>query len=208
MSGFIAALNSDNKGANAPFFMVMFMRKLFIISLVISLYFTALPEFAAYQLPFDQTKTFPTVQAAAEYYANLLGGTSCKADGNRFKIYRVKSISDPSFVIFQQETYLDNKCQVFSSKGDISVTLIVVDDPTTPCEASKGQTGKVGWNSYFWGSATPSRDICSSALMGGCVALTGDHLCVNIDPEHKIDPSLYECEALYIVQDTPWSPSE
>ncbi|QGM12449.1 attachment protein [Vibrio phage VP24-2_Ke] len=185
--------------------MVMFMRKFFIISLVISLYFTVLPAFAAYQLPFDQTKTFPTVQAAAEYYANLLGGTSCKADGNRFKIYRVKSISDPSFVI-QQETYLDNKCQVFSSKGDISVTLIVVDDPTT-CEASKGQTGKVGWNSYFWGSVTPSRYICSSAY-GGCVALTGDHLCINIDPEAlKNDPSLYDCDALYIVQDTPCSPS-
>ncbi|EKZ9054579.1 adsorption protein [Vibrio vulnificus] len=70
------------------------------------------------------------------------------------------------------------------------------------CLSIKGETGKIGWNSAWWGKASPSSYVCSPKG-DGCVALVGESYCIDIDPDALAsDPGLYDCDAYYIVQET------
>ncbi|HFQ5318553.1 TPA: adsorption protein, partial [Vibrio vulnificus] len=70
------------------------------------------------------------------------------------------------------------------------------------CAAVKDETGKIGWNSAWWGKTSPSSYVCSPKG-DGCVALVGESYCIDIDPDALAsDPGLYDCDAYYIVQET------
>ncbi|WP_146042265.1 adsorption protein [Vibrio vulnificus] len=70
------------------------------------------------------------------------------------------------------------------------------------CLSIKGETGKIGWNSAWWGKTSPSSYVCSPKG-DGCVALVGESYCIDIDPDALAsDPGLYDCDAYYIVQET------
>ncbi|MCU8412000.1 adsorption protein [Vibrio vulnificus] len=81
-----------------------------------------------------------------------------------------------------------------------------VNIETGKCEASrcssvKDETGKIGWNSAWWGKTSPSSYVCSPKG-DGCVALVGESYCIDIDPDALAsDPGLYDCDAYYIVQE-------
>lgn len=192
--------------------MVMFMRKLFIISLVISLYFTALPAFSGIIF---EGKNYASPSALISSISNKCAPSWIPRNGPYSKY---NNLSYNSAYIYQQgPTYSDSECtKIYNSNAFMQVNYTLdgcpsgqIKDPATGqckapnrCEGVKGQSGKIGWNSYYWGKAAPSQYVCAS-IGGGCVALTGESLCINIDPEAlKNDPSLYDCDSLYLVEST------
>ncbi len=202
--------------------MVMFMRKFFIISLFISLYFTVLPAFANYRVtisPNDIGKgmVFASHSAMDSYYIN-----QCVSDSGN--LYRLTQVSNSGPTNRQYRGYIvyggcsgnlgtNNRSYnvYFEPFQCPSGTELNPDtgkcESTNQCSSVVGQSGKIGWNSYYWGKAAPSKYVCAS-IGGGCVALTGESLCINIDPEAlKKDPSLYDCDSLYLVQETQCSQS-
>ncbi|WP_220095497.1 hypothetical protein, partial [Klebsiella variicola] len=104
---------------------------LFSTTLLLSISFSS---FAYYQLPFWPDKTYLTPEAAAAAYLDILGGGSCKRDTRNFIKASISSINTPH-IAYRIDKYLDDQCIVFSSTGNASVTLNVVDncpDGTSP----------------------------------------------------------------------------
>lgn len=192
--------------------MVMFMRKFFIISLVIILYFTIYPAFAGIIV---QGKSY---SSESEFISTISNKCSRSWNTSRGAYSKYNNVGYNSSYFFQSgPTYSDSACtKTANSSAYMEIPYErdgcpsgQIKDPATGqckapnrCEGVKGQSGKIGWNSYYWGKAAPSQYVCAS-IGGGCVALTGESLCINIDPEAlKNDPSLYDCDSLYLVEST------
>lgn len=202
--------------------MVMFMRKFFIISLFISLYFTVLPAFANYKITTAPSglgvgMAFPDTASIDSFYI----GKCITSSGRLMRFVRLSNSGTFNRQYQAVETsggcngtlgsYYNSHNVYFEpfqcpSGSELNPSTGQCE-PINQCKKSAGQSGKIGWNSYYWGKSAPSQYVCAS-IGGGCVALTGESLCINIDPEAlKKDPSLYDCDSLYLVQETQCSQS-
>ncbi|HFQ5113843.1 TPA: adsorption protein [Vibrio vulnificus] len=180
-------------------------------------FFSLFANAAVFKLPSGilPDKTFVTVEAAAQAYISFTGFGSCRIDTNGFTKYEIGEIYQASFDLVITK-WLDENCKAFSRKSISSIALVVLDecpDGSQPnletgeceknrCTALKGETGKIGWNSAWWGKASPSSYVCSPKGEG-CVSLVGQSYCIDIDPDALAsDPGLYDCDAYYIVQES------
>lgn len=180
--------------------MVMFMRN---INSIIFILFSSLFSSSALAAILIKGLTFDSPQAFVTAYKGTCQPTLYPSKGN-FQIV-THAIIKTSSIDLAADFYNDNKCTVLWNSG-FSFTVSFTPAPSK-CSTVVGQNGKIGWNSYYWGNVTPSTHVCSS-IGGGCVAQTGESLCIDINPEDlKKDPSLYDCDALYLVKDKECSQS-
>lgn len=193
--------------------MVLLMRNIILIIFTFIVCFLTSPVFAS---PFIITKvnnskftcvsvgqifnSFPLPCSIQITSTASVSSIDYVMDGGRQRILAIASNGVHYYDIFNFDFYQCPSGEVFNPDTNKC-------ESPNQCASYKGESGKIGWNSYFWGRATPSSHICSSKG-GGCVAITGDSLCININPDDlKNDPSLYDCDAVFLVQDTECSQS-
>ncbi|AGN30001.1 receptor-binding protein [Vibrio phage VFJ] len=142
---------------------------LFSTTLLLSISFSS---FAYYQLPFWPDKTYLNPEAAAAAYLDILGGGSCKRDTRNFIKASISSINTPH-IAYRIDKYLDDQCIVFSSTGNTSVTLNVVDncpDGTSP-DLSTGMCKPKPDTPQYCGTSAMFEDVAN--LYNACYEQNG-----------------------------------
>ncbi|MBN8134193.1 adsorption protein [Vibrio vulnificus] len=124
------------------------------------------------------------------------GVPACLGSNNSKYIYREGSEYVNGSSLYAQFAYYSTGNLKTEKIADVKVV------ENNLCADIKGETGKIGWNSAWWGKTSPSSYVCSPKG-DGCVALVGESYCIDIDPDALAsDPGLYDCDAYYIVQET------